>query len=345
MLPSRFLSPILSFVLFGATAVLAAPPAMFKQDPDLLSLANDPLLVKTLYQHPERLISEIAPSGAVSVNTQWEKKETTEWFIEQQRGGADLVQAGVVLKNDALIKQGIQVINWGFQQQGPEGDFPGTGDPLHSTSFFVEAAARSALLLRQSKMMAYDAQVKDWTPKILKAAHWMTKPDVSTKGRDKNLEPYTHRFYLRAAALGQAAAVTNDRGLAEVALKYAREGLTKQLPDGTNPEKGGFDVSYQVVGATLALRYLTVCADPAVKQALKAMAAKSIQGATSKIGPDGTLSLEGSTRTGQETSRSGKTKTLDYKMLLQGLIFAEKVLSQPGYRDAAERLARGRKWA
>jgi hypothetical protein len=114
--------------------------------------------------------------------------------------------------------------------------------------------SRSALLLKQARLAAYDAQVKEWTPKIRSAAHWMIKPEVATKGREKNLDPYTHRFYLRAAALGLASAVTGDTALAEAAAKYAREGLTKQQPDGTNPEKGGFDVSYQGVGDAFALR-------------------------------------------------------------------------------------------
>lgn len=332
----------LAFVLGFGTLVHAALPGA---EPDLLTISTDPLLAKTLYQHPDRLISGVAPSGAANVNAQWEKKEGAEWFIEQQRGGADLVQAGVVLKDQALIRQGILVINWGFAQQGPNGDFPGTGDPLHSTSFFVEAAARSALLLKQARFPAFDAQVKEWTPKVQKAAQWMSKPEVEAKGRDKNLEPYTHRYYLRAAALGMAASLTGDKALADAALKYAREALTKQQPDGTNPEKGGFDVSYQVVGATFALRYLTVCPDPAVRDSIKKMAAKSIDGATAKINPDGTLSTEGSTRTGQEESRSGKTKTLDYKMILQGLIFAEKILKQRKYGEAADKLAKGRRWA
>src|SRR3954468_21434981 len=132
------LSPGFLFFVSGLAALPAAPAPFFNQGPDLLTLSTDPFLTKVLYEHSDRMVSGVAPSGAISVNAQWENKEVTEWFIEQQRGGADLVQAGVLAHKDALIKQGIAAINWGFAHQGPQGDFPGTGDPLHSTSFFVE---------------------------------------------------------------------------------------------------------------------------------------------------------------------------------------------------------------
>jgi predicted RNase H-like HicB family nuclease len=330
--------------LAALLAVSASQAILPGTEPDLLNLSTDQILSQALYRHPDRMISGVAPSGAANVNAQWETTKTGEWFIEQQRGGADLVQAGVVLKNDAVIKQGIQILAWGFAQQGPGGDFPGTGDPLHSTSFFVEAASRAVLLLRAAHLTAYDKQAQDWTPKILAAARWMMKPDVSRKGREKDLEPYTHRFYLRAAALGQASAVTGDRSLAEAAAAYAREGLAKQQADGTNPEKGGFDASYQIVGVTFAERYLTTCQDDKLHDGIKAMAAKALDQVVSKIGPDGSLSTADSTRTGQEESRTGKTKTLDYKYLLQGLVFGDKLFHQPKYHLAAEHLAKARKW-
>lgn len=337
--PRTFLAALISLCL--TTFAHAALPGA---EPDLLTLATDPLLSQVLYKHPDRLVSGIAPSGAVAVNAEWEKTKSGQYFIEEQRGGADLVQAGVVLKDDALIKQGMQVLAWGFAQQGPGGDFPGTGDPLHSTSFFLEASSRAVLLLKAAHLAAYDPQIKEWTPKILAMARWMAKPDVWRKSREKTLDPYTHRFYLRAAALAEASAVTGERSLKSDANMYAHEGLTKQKPDGTNPEKGGFDVSYQVVGATFAYRYLTLCEDAQLREQIKAMAGKAVDGLVSKIAPDGTLSADGSTRTGQEESRSGKTKTLDYKSILQGLIFSDKLLHQAKYRVGAEKLVRARKW-
>lgn len=334
----RLLLPALFAALLPFRTSAAADTAP-RAEPNILTISTDKLLADALYRQPKKLVDEIAPSGAVGVNGKFEKKAATEWFIEQQRGGADLVQAGVILKNETLIKEGVRILNWGFARQGPDGDFPGTGDPLHSTSFFVEATARAALLLQLSKSPHWQPQVAEWTPKIKAAARWMIRPDVAQKGRANNLLPYTHRFHLRAAALGLAAAVTGERDFADAAAAYAAEGLTHQQPDGVNPEKDGFDVSYQVVGVTFALRYLTVCADETLRGKIREMSRKAIDNALTMVGRDGSISLEGSTRAGQEKSRSGKTKTIDHKSFLEGVIFAEKILGEPRYRAAAQSIA------
>jgi hypothetical protein len=44
-----------------------------------------------------------------------------------------------------------------------------------------------------------------------------------------------------------------------------------QEPDGTNPEKGGFDAEYQMVGVLMALRYLPVCGDHQLRERLLSM--------------------------------------------------------------------------
>lgn len=321
-----------------------APAAGAAPSLDLLTLASDPFLVNVLYQQPKHLGSPGNATGAISVNAQFEKDPSAPWFIEQQRYGVDHVQAGVVLKNAASVETGLRVLGWGFAHQGPEGDFPGTGDPVHSTSLFLEAAARSALILQHSHLPAYEAKAKELAPKILAAAHWLAKASADPKHRKSGLEPYTHRYFVRAAALGETAVLTGDKALAKTAEEYAQEGLGKQLPDGTNPEKGGFDVSYQMVGLTYAMSYYSVCQDTALRAKLKTMAGKALMNALQKVNPDGTVSLEGSTRVGKEESRSGVTKTLDYKNMLIGLIFADRELGDPRFREAAQRIAKGNGW-
>ena len=312
----RLLSAIFSFCAAGFLAAQAAPPAPGSVGTvDLLTLASDPFLVEALYRQPKHLGSPGNATGAVSVNAQFEADGVTPWFIEQQRYGVDHVQAGVVLKKPDMVETGLRELGWGFAHQGPDGSFPGTGDPVHSTSFFLEAAAR-----------------------------WMANADTDPKKRVNALNPYTHRFFVRAAALGETAALTGDKALAQAAAAYAREGLTKQLPDGTNPEKGGFDVSYQMVGLTYAMCYYSVCGDPTLRAGLKTMAGKALASALPKVNADGTVSLEGSTRVGQEQSRSGVTKTLDMKNILTGLIFADRSLGDPQFRNTAQRIARGNGW-
>jgi hypothetical protein len=55
------------------------------------------------------------------------------------------------------------------------------------------------------------------------------------------------------------------------AVEWARQGLALQRADGTNPEKGGYDAGYQMVGVLMSLRYLPVCADLQLRARLRAM--------------------------------------------------------------------------
>jgi len=328
-------------LLLCAAAALAAEPAA-----NLLTLAKDPLLERALYRSPGRLINlkDIAPSGAVSVNIAWENHQGTTWYIEQQRGGADLVQAGVVLHDPRLIEQGLKILNWGFKLVGPDGGFPGTGDPHHSTSFFLEAASRSWLLLEEAGDLPHLQAIAAWKPKIGAIARWMIQPENVEKGRGAALDPYTHRFYVCAAGLAESAAITGDSAVRDYALYHAVDGLGRQEADGTNPEKGGFDVSYQAVGVVFASRYWTLCPEARTKAAL----AKMIQGALTKeltkIDAQGDVSLEGSTRVTSEVARSGKPKTMDYKMLVIALLNGEKVTGNRQFGAVAERIAQRQKW-
>jgi hypothetical protein len=112
----------------------------------LANLENDSFLAGVLYGTPGRMASGIAADGAVGVNATWESGQATTWYIEEQRYGADFVQAGLVTGDSALVQQGWNILNWGFAKEAADGSFPGTGDAFHSTSMFVEAAARALLL-------------------------------------------------------------------------------------------------------------------------------------------------------------------------------------------------------
>jgi hypothetical protein len=176
-------------------------------------------LSRALYSTPGRLASKIGPSGAISFNAEWESGQAEHWFIEQQRYGADLVQAGLVRNDRELVQQGWRVLEWGFAKQGPDDDFPGTGDPFHSTSFFVEASARALLLHRQSGQKGFEDVIAQHVAKVAAAARWLMRPAVARGGQRHNL-PYTHRRWVLAAALGETASLTGDRAMAKAAADY-----------------------------------------------------------------------------------------------------------------------------
>jgi hypothetical protein len=313
------------------------------KDLSLLQVAKDPLLEEALYRKPERLASRVAPSGAVSVNAEWERGRRKDWYIEQQRYGADWVQAGIIRRDRKLVERGWKILTWGFARQARDGSFPGTGDAFHSTSLFVEAAARALLLLKQSQWDGSPALLVRYQPKVVAAARWLLRPEVARRGRHHNL-PYTHRRWLLAAALGESAALSEDRPLARAAAEYAREGLRLQTRSGINPEKGGPDVAYQAAGILWAGRYYTVCPDSHLRQQIQNMIDRGLQWELTQVDAQGRVSLKQSTRTGKEKGRSGRAKTVNYKILVQALTLGRAVTGAARYQSAAKRIAAGQNW-
>jgi hypothetical protein len=330
-------------VLLAVALAAAQPPSAGQPPPTLLTLARHDLLNQALYRRPDRLVSHVAPSGAVSVNADWERSQRGPWFIEQQRYGADLVQAGVVLKDRGLIGQGWKILAWGLNRQARDGGFPGTGDPFHSTAMYVEGAARALLLQKQSSSDSAREYLDRYLAPVTAAARWLMEPDVAAHGRKHN-EPYTHRRWLLAAALGQAADLCGDPRMAQAAAEYAREGLALQRPDGVNPEKGSGDASYQGFGLLLAERYYLVCSDARLRGEVRQMIGRGLQWELTRVEDDGTVSLAGNSRVGKERGRSGKPKTVDYKGLLQAFLFGAAITGNPRYEQVAQRIAAGRHW-
>ena len=197
----------------------------------LLDAARDPLLVSALYQpfqnHPDLFtpnLQSVAPSGAIGRNAEWEAGHFEKWFVEQQRYGTEMIQAGLVLENDALVQQGWVGLRWAFGQQSDEtGAFVGTSDAFHSTSIFVEAASRSLMQMRQSGRAEFAQIADEYAPRLLSAARWLllaenVQPVLAVEVR------FTHRMYILASALGTSAALTGDAELAKAAAGWAEKG-------------------------------------------------------------------------------------------------------------------------
>lgn len=338
---SRIIWNVLSTTIFSISLVVAASSAA--PTVDLENLMKDDFIQKIYYENPTKLGSGFAESGAVSVNARWEKKETDTYFIEQQRYGGDFVVAGLLTGKKDIVDLGVKVLDWGFQRQGANGGFDDSGDRYHSTTFFVEASSRAALLLSTSKDPAHQAIAARWKPKIEAAALWLADPVLIARF-EQHQSNYTHRRWLTAAALGLAGKFTSRKDLELKALEFARLGLAAQLEDGVNPEKTGFDVNYQGVGILFASRYLSVCADPEIQEKTRAMLRKALDWQATRFDSEGKVSLEGSSRVGgakTETSRGGEQKKFDYKVTIQAFVYGSKLLSDPKYRDLAIIIAKG----
>jgi len=307
--------------------------------PALLALVSDDLLEQALYRSPFLIPAAISPGGAVSVNALWESSGGGEWFIEMQRFGAELVQAGVVCGRKDWIERGLQIVGWGFARQGPDGDFPGGGDPYHSTELFVEGAARCVLLLQQGNVVDFLPRIElsGCVQKIHAAALWLVRPDVAGPGR-RNNAPFVHRCWIMAAALAMAAAVSGDESLSRVARERAEEGLAQQSEDGVNPERGGFDVNYQSAGLLFAARYHAVCPDAALRDRIGRMIRRGLDWLSARVDESGEVATAGSTRVGKEALRSGGIKKVNEWELVQTFCYGAAITGDVSFRDAARLL-------
>ena len=271
-------------------------------------------MAQTAYSHPETLANDAAPSGAYGpYNRDFDDGKSVQWYIENQRFGFDAIGAGLALGRKDLIDRGLHIFDWGLAHQDPDGSFH-CPDRFHSTAFFLEAVARTALLLQVSPFRGdYKQWVEGAKPKLLAGARWMISPDQERKGLQGDA-PYAHRYYLNADAVGFVGLLVDDPALIERSETYVRTGLSKQASEGFNPEKGGWDTSYQAVGLVFALRYYGILADEELRKEMAPMISKGLKWLGGRVREDGSFDQTGNTRTGngQEIGRDKKAKTMSW---------------------------------
>jgi hypothetical protein len=324
--------------------------------PSTYQLYDDSLLMTIWYKRISPTAA--AADGANGVNQQWEEKNSTAWYIELQRFGCDDITAAVYANRSNLLSNGENIFNWGFSKQTVDGGFnncsnctapmQGTGDPFHSTSMFVEAVARCLILMRQSpNFVTYQSYFNQTVPKIVRAVRWLLEPSVLSRGIQNDM-PYTHRRYILAAALAQTALLTDDSSLQQdfysQAATFAQNGLSRQDPSGFNPEKGGYDSSYNAVGLYHACNYLVVCPDTNLQQKLANMLSKSFTWQLTRMNSNGSANLTGNTRvTGDnktdEKGRSGYDKNYDYKTTINAFEMGSVLLQNQTLHKEAQLVA------
>jgi hypothetical protein len=202
-------------------------------------------------------------------------------------------------------------------------------------AFFLEAAARTALLLQASEFgHDYRQWIDSVKPKLLSAAWWMVKNE--TRGM-KGDARYTHRYYLNADAIGFVGLLNHDQDLIENSKKLIREGIAKQSPEGFNPEKEGHDTSDHAVGLLFALRYYTILADEHTRKEMEPMIVKGLQWLNGRIHEDGSVDQTGNTRTGlgQEVGRDNKLKTMGYGSAARALDYWSQITGDQSFEEVA----------
>ncbi len=278
-----------------------------------------------LYRNPSIAIRGMSTTGVIGTNALWERGLRREWYIEEQRGGEVAAIGGIVTHHRRSVEGALRLFDWGFRRQTTGGDFAGTADPFHSTSFFVAAVAHTCLFARQAAeaglsplAAAYGDRIARYAPFVVRAAHWMAQPRVWSAGLLENT-PFTHRRYLVGAALGLAGLLAADRALIDRARDAIGEGVALQRADGVNPERGGYDSSYQMTGVVFAQYWAAYFPDDPLTPRVQAMIERAVHWEAGRVEPTGAVSARGNTRTaGQEPGRDGLIKTVAYSRVIRG---------------------------
>ena len=306
-----------------------------------LAFETSDTIRRSLYRDVPHIGLDMLPSGAYGpVNTAYEKAGNTgKWWIEEQRTGRDAVLGGIATHDPAAIERGLKMFDWGWSKQQPDGSFD-CPDKFHSTAFFVDGVAHALLDLSASPYgPRYADRIAAMRPKVLLSARWMARPENDHAIIGK----YTHRYYLVAAALGEAGILCHDPALVAKSKMYIRQGLALQAPEGYNPEKGGWDLSYNAVGLLLAIRYSTLVAPPDLENPLRHMIERNIAWQAGRIRPDGTIDTTGSTRTGNahpENTRAGKPKDVSWGQITRTFAYWSLLTGDLRWNNLALQVAR-----
>ena len=186
---------------------------------------------------------------------------------------------------------------------------------------FLEAATRAALLLSHSSL--HEDLVASWEAYLRNMAAFVAEHSaIGAYARDSNLEPFAHRYFLRAAGLQGVSVLWGedaDQSLAAAASSLVDEGLSLQMDDGVFPERGGFDFNYQGIGLAYLGRYQQM-----IGSVDNSASSASQSWFVDRIDSLGNVDTSDSTRI-NEPARSGRPKRLDYKTIAQGFISSSLV--------------------
>lgn len=272
--------------------------------------------------------------------------ESDRWSIGEQFFASDVVAVGVFERDVALVEKGLAALDWGLALDVDESgvfvlhrecddstveDFGGT----HHTNQWLEALGRSVYLLKgsefasryQTQIAAYTAEIEEIAALLADEDNWKDWEESWLVDDDGNL--FTHKTYMRAAALAMAASLTDDAQDATqwsvLAARIAQRGMDEQWSNGVNPERGGYDVSYQMYGVWLAeTYYLMLTPSNPLRDDLEAKIDRAIEWMSGRIDRTGRVDVGDSTRTCNEENASYDPTDAIRAFLLWGYTHPER---------------------
>lgn len=217
--------------------------------------------------------------------------------IEGQRTAFIVVAGGVAANDPALVDAGLRAIDWGLEQAGADGSFPGNeSGRMLPRAFFVEAAGRVIGLLGAAPVSEdVKRRAIALIPKLSVAAQSLSSSDALRDVIDRGAN--SNQLFVAGAGLQQASLLSGDEQLAVRARKVIEAGLQRQDPDGVFFERGGFDTNYQSVSLEYLARYDDLIANTPWKSQVRAALHRGSERLKRAISPSGAVNADHNTRT------------------------------------------------
>lgn len=255
----------------------------------------------------------------IASNRQFLACRVDTWGIGAQTFAVDLVEEGLHRHDRTTLDLGVQAIDWGVKvpingqgihelHRSCDGKTVADFGYTHHTTQWLEALGRTVYLLAASPWAGeYRAKIDAYRRRIDQIATILTRPAVKAYWvRHVKDAPFgndfTHRTFMRAAGFGLASTLTdNPRDAARWAgdaREIAQRGIDDQLPSGVNPERGGFDVLYQMYGTWLAELYLSTLGPSSdIRRPMERTIERAVEWMTTRINrTTGQIKIQGTTR-------------------------------------------------
>jgi hypothetical protein len=270
-----------------------------------------------------------APDGAVGNNR--------NGFIQVglQNQSSWIVPKALVEKDSTDLARAVRIIAYGFAHELPNGGFqfsvgssgsaPTELSKEGSAAFFLADVGESLALVKEStwfQSAPETASERSTLAKLMPSYHLAVDDLVAHASTLASDQGAVNRTFICSNAFGFAGTLLNDSAAAAQSRSFVDNAIARQLPDGTFPESGGFDSSYQGVSIFLSQVRFANLQDGAERARLWHAIELAVTRERSAIAGDGTVSTEGNTRISEGGEKLfGVSKTVDGRAVTLGLLF------------------------
>ena len=196
--------------------------------------------------------------GLIPTNREFLECKRDTWGMGGQTFAVDVVEDGVHRQDRTLLDLGLRAIDWGVAvpinakgihelHRRCDGKTVADFGYTHHTTQWLESLSRTTYLLASSPWAGeYRAKIDAYRRRIATIANLLMKPDVKSfwvaHVRDGFGNDFTHRTFMRAAAMGMASTLatrpSDAKRWAADAKAIARRGIHNQLPSGRESGTG-----------------------------------------------------------------------------------------------------------